>query len=69
MQSRTNELDTKMMGSVAAARRDADALLAIVDVGRTPEAAAEELQLTAVEKPGLPTALVRLAVRWLAQAL
>ena len=57
-QNRTNELDTRMMGSVATARRDADALLAIVDCGRSPEAAAEELQLTSGTKPGLPTALV-----------
>lgn len=47
-----------MMGSVATARRDADALLAIVDCGRSPEATMEELQLTAPTKASLPTAVV-----------
>ena len=47
-----------MMGSVATARRDADALLAIVDSGRSPEATIEELQLTSATAATLPTAIV-----------
>ena len=47
-----------MMGSVASARRQADALLAIIDSVRSPEEAAEELQLISDAKPSLPTALV-----------
>ena len=58
LQSQTNELDTKMMGSVASARRQADALLAIVDSAKSPEEAAEELQLVSETQLSLPTALV-----------
>lgn len=68
LQSQTNELDTKMMGSVASARRQADALLAIIDSVRSPEQAAEELQLISDAAPTLPTALVRVstvAYAWL----
>ena len=59
LQDQRNQLDEKMMQNVRAARKDADILLAIVDVSDRPEEALDLLQLSNARMEMLPLCVVR----------
>lgn len=57
-QTQRNKLDERMMQNVRQARREADAVLAIVDASAQPRAALKVLLPPAEGRPGPPLAVV-----------